>query len=52
MAKECCANCRYCEYSPRGDKHIGKNGSYDWYCWYHRKWLGEANGKCRDYEEK
>jgi len=49
---ECCANCKYCEYSPKEDKHIGKNAPADWYCWYHRQWLGYTGGKCRDYEAK
>ena len=52
MAKECCGNCRYCSYSPREDEHIGKNGERDWYCWYHRRWLGDPDGKCRDYVER
>ena len=53
-----CANCRYAEYSPSYDRHIGKNGDYsgsntesDWYCSYHGEWLHTASGCCRDYEE-
>lgn len=52
MARECCANCIYCQYSPREDKHIGKSGDMDFYCTYHQEWLGGwTGGRCRDYVE-
>ena len=47
-----CADCRYCEYKPRHEFHLGtEKDEADWYCHYWEKWLGTCSGKCSNYDE-
>lgn len=48
MARECCANCAYCEHKSKYDTHLGANET-DWWCNLYAKWLHNADSKCSDY---
>ncbi len=46
---ECCANCIYCQFKGKDEKHLGAN-QVDWWCNYYQKWLHNSSGKCSKYE--
>ena len=48
---ESCINCRYGEFSPKDDEHIGKNDDRDVWCDYYGRWVG-CSGSCSNYEEE